>query len=173
MQRTHMSWRSRGAAKVRPIHMEPIQGSQCRPLMALRVTSMLPTRLDSRQGCAGCKEVYKTAWRLYHEAFHEISSSAHLLLFASLLSVVCQRGSGGRELRTCLAMQAVIIDDKNSRVNYTSGWYNADGHSTDFNQYCSRLLSIAQSANGFMPGPLRFLEFRIQAFTSRLTVRIF
>lgn len=33
------------------------------------------------------------------------------------------------------AMQVVTIDDKNPRINYTTGWYNADGKATDFNQY--------------------------------------
>ena len=31
-------------------------------------------------------------------------------------------------------MQAIKVDDKDPRINYTSGWFNNDGHSTDFNQ---------------------------------------
>lgn len=31
-------------------------------------------------------------------------------------------------------MQSVIIDDKNSLIKYIDGWYDVDGHSSDYNQ---------------------------------------
>ncbi|KIP02018.1 hypothetical protein PHLGIDRAFT_314441 [Phlebiopsis gigantea 11061_1 CR5-6] len=35
-------------------------------------------------------------------------------------------------------MQAVVIDDKNPRIIYSTGWYSADGvHATDYNQTIS------------------------------------
>ena len=42
-------------------------------------------------------------------------------------------------------MQAIRVDDKDPRIIYQSGWYNDDGHATDFNRYVVTIRSLERA----------------------------